>query len=616
MEYQHDLTWMIGGPQGGGINSAAESFAKALARGGYRIIMNIEFHSNIQGEHSYYKVRISDKQWNNLREKVHVLVALDEETVLGNTHNEWPTHYGHLPEMVPGGVVIYDGALKMDLSGQRQDVKYIPVPFDDLLREVLAEAGRANEFNALRVMTNSVGGGASAAALGVDLALYQESFKGGTGRRAALAELNAKAAEAGFNYVLNAMGGEQVFHLVPAVVPIVPPLLIRGINAAAIAKLKAGLGFQTYYPISPATDENVYLEQNGRAQNLTVVQVEDEISAINMAVGAAHAGARSSTSTSGPGLSLMAEGLGFASMTEAAGPVIFLWQRGGPSTGLPTRNEQADLQFALQPAHGEFPHLVLAPGDIHEIVEDSYEVFNWTDRYQIPAIVLIDKKLGGGFVTVDDLNLDRLPPVDRGALFEQNGDYLRHRFTSDGISARSIPGQEGGIFWTTTDEHDERGHITESADNRVRMMNKRMGKLRLAASEIPASRKLNFFGPADADVTIVGWGTTKGSILDAMEILQQEDNVKTNFLQVRLMRPFPVEEVTSILSKAKHTILVEENYVGQLGDLIREQTGIDLNQRLVKFDGRPFSEEELLEALRTALQNSSERRVVVTHLRP
>ncbi len=615
MEYQHDLTWMIGGPQGGGINSAAESFAKALARGGYRIIMNIEFHSNIQGEHSYYKVRIGDKQKNNLREKVDVLVSLDEETLLGNTHNEWPTHFGHLSEMTAGGVVIYDGALKMDLSGQRQDITYVPVPFDDLLRQILVEAGRGGEFNALRVMTNSVGGGASAAALGVDLALYQESFKGGTGRRAALVELNAKAAAAGYQYVLDALGTHQPFHLVSVSTPVVPPLLIRGINAAAIAKLRAGLGFQTYYPISPATDENVYLEANARAQNLTVVQVEDEISAINMAVGAAHAGARSSTATSGPGLSLMAEGLGFAAMTEAAGPVIFVWQRGGPSTGLPTRNEQADLAFALQPAHGEFPHLVLAPGDTEEIVQDSYEIFNWTDRYQLPAIVLIDKKFGSGFATVDDLGLDKLPPVDRGALFEPNGDYLRHRFTPDGISARSIPGQEGGIFWTTTDEHDERGHITESADNRVKMMNKRMGKLALAAKEIPSSRKLNFFGPDDADVTLVGWGTTKGSILDAMEILAEEDHVKTNFLQVRLLRPFPVEEVTKILSKAKRTILVEENYAGQLGDLIREQTGIDIGQRLVKFDGRPFSEEELLEALRLALHNN-ERRVVVTHLRP
>ena len=615
MDYNSDLTWMIGGPQGGGINSAAESFAKALVRGGYRIFMNIEFHSNIQGEHAYYLVRISDKDKGNLSEKAHVLVALDEETILGNVHNEWPSHNGHLTEMVKGGVVIYDGALKLDLTSKRQDLHYIPVPFDELLRKVLVEAGRGSEFNALRVMTNSVAGGASAAALGVDLDLYQESFKGGTGRRALLAGLNAQAAAEGYKYVMEALNNQHVFQLVHVTPPAVPPLLLRGVQAVALAKLKAGLAFQTYYPISPATDENVYLEANARAQDLVVVQVEDEISAINMAVGATHAGARTSTSTSGPGLCLMAEGLGFASITEAPGPVLFLWQRGGPSTGLPTRTEQADLELALHPGHGEFPHMVVAPGDMYDAVEDSYEAFNWADRYQMPVIVMVDKKFASGLATVDDLGLDKLPPIDRGAQFTPNGDYLRYLFTKTGVSPRSVPGQEGGIFWSTTDEHDQRGHITESSDNRVRMMDKRMGKLQLASREIPSTRKIHLHGPENADVTVVGWGTTKGEILDALEILEREDGLKANFLQVRLLRPFPVEEVTSILNRAKRTILVEENYSGQLGDLIRQQTGIKVGQRLVKFEGRPFSEEELLEAIRTALSSTQER-IVVTHLLP
>ncbi len=615
MSYNDDLTWMIGGPQGGGINSAAETFAKALARAGYRVYMNIEYHSNIQGEHAYYTVRVSTNPKRNLSEKVHVLVALDEETILGNTHNEWPSHRGHLPEIVPDGVVIYDGALGVDLSDRRQDLHYIGVPFDDLLKQVLEKAGRGNEFSSLRVMTNSVAGGASAAALGIDLSLYQESFKGGTGRRAALAALNAEAAEAGYLHVWEALNHERIFRLAPVKAPKIAPMMLRGNHAAAIAKLKAGLAFQTYYPISPATDENVYLESNARNYDLSVVQVEDEISAINMAVGAAHAGARSSTSTSGPGLSLMVEGIGFASITEAPGPVIFLWQRGGPSTGLPTRQEQADLAFVLQPTHGEFPHMVVAPGDIAEIVEDSYESFNWADRYQMPVIVVVDKKIGSAYETVDDLGLDKLPPIDRGVAFTPNGDYLRYQFTDNGISPRSTPGQEGGIFWTTTDEHDERGHITESTENRFRMMEKRMGKLNVAARELPAARKLTLHGPKDADITLVGWGTTKGAILDVMEILSREDGLSVNFLQVRMMRPFPSEEVAEILTRAKRTILVEENYSGQLGDLIRMRTGIAVHQRVVKFEGRPFSEEELLDALRTALREGRPR-VAVSHFLP
>lgn len=614
MQQLSDVTWMLAGPQGGGINAAAEAFAKALSRGGYRIFTGIEYHSNIMGEHSYYMVRISDTQKHNLSEKVHVLVSLDEESILGNHHNEWPSHYGHLRDMVEGGVVIYDGALKMDLSGKRQDLKYIGVPMDDLLRKVLEEAGRGSEFNALRVMTNSVAGGASAGALGMDLAIYQESFQGGTGRRAALAGLNAEAAKAGYDFVLNALGGEPAFKLATVTKPAQAPLLIRGVHATAIAKLKAGLGFQSYYPISPATDENVYLEANARAQDLVVVQVEDEVSAINMAVGAAHGGKRSSTSTSGPGLSLMCEGFGFASITEAPGPVLFLWSRGGPSTGLPTRSEQSDLTFALQPGHGDFPHIVVAPGDIDDIVEDAYEAFNWADRYQMPVIVMLDKKIQSGYQTVDELKFDKLPPIDRGKVFQRNGDYLRYEWTDDGISPRATPGQEGGIFWTTTDEHDQRGHITESAENRVRFMDKRMGKLALAGREIPSSRKITMFGPSDADVTLIGWGTMKGSVRDALEVLAQ-DGVKANFLQVRMMRPFPVAEVTEVLKKAKQTVLVEENYNGQLGDLIRSQTGITLDKRVVKFDGRPFSEEELVEGVKTAIK-SSETRIPVTHYLP
>jgi 2-oxoglutarate ferredoxin oxidoreductase subunit alpha len=345
-----------------------------------------------------------------------------------------------------------------------------------------------------------------------------------------------------------------------------------------------------------------------------VVQTEDEISAINMAVGAAHAGVRASTSTSGPGLSLMVEGLGFAAMTEAPGPVVFLWQRGGPSTGLPTRQEQADLRFALQPSHGEFPHMVVAPGDVEEIVADSYEAFNWADRYQLPVVVLVDKTLASTYTTVDDLGLDRLPPIDRGARFaadDAGRDYLRYALTGTGVSPRATPGQEGGIFWSTTDEHDPRGHITEEAGNRVAMMEKRMRKLELAAREIPAGRKIAVHGPRDADLTMVGWGSTKGPVLDAMRVLAQE-GVTANFLQVRLLRPFPAEEVAEVLGRARRAVLVENNYSGQLGNLIREQTGIDIPRRVLKYDGRPFSQEELLDGLRAALRGDGAR-VAVSH---
>jgi 2-oxoglutarate ferredoxin oxidoreductase subunit alpha len=381
-----------------------------------------------------------------------------------------------------------------------------------------------------------------------------------------------------------------------------------------IAKLKAGLGMQTYYPISPATDESVYLEQKGPQYQLTVVQCEDEISSINMAIGAAHMGVRAATSTAGPGFALMSEGFGFAAITEAPGPVVFLWQRGGPSTGLPTRTEQADLQFALHPAHGDFPHIVVASGDIEESFLDSFESFNWADRYQMPVVVLLEKFLASSLFTSDRIDTQGLR-IDRGLLYqpvspERNG-YRRHAITSDGISPRSVPGTAGGIFSTTSDEHDPQGHITEGIDNRIAMMRKRMGKLETVAREIPESFKWKLHGPANADLTIVGWGSTKGAILDALPEFEAEGR-KVNFLQVRMMRPFPAEAIGRILGKAAQTVLVEANYTAQLGGLIREHTGLAPQHRILKYDGRPFSRNEVVEGVSRAIAESQQE-VMVSH---
>ena len=623
-----DLNWLIGGPQGSGINLSAETFAKACTRAGYRVFASIEYHSNIMGEHSYERVRISTEDRGSALDAVHVLVALDAETLVGPHHGEFPEHRGHLHELVPGGGAVYDAAIKLDVAQlERDDVRLYAVPFDELLRQTLREFGREDQAARLRVMTNTIAVGASLALMGFAtdcfVEVIQEGFKG---RRAALGEMNGRAVELGAEFMRQHFPEPFAFTLPKVEPPARTPMLIRGMHAAAIAKLQAGLTFQAYYPISPATDENVYLESQQRNYDLLVVQTEDEISAINMAVGAAHVGARASTSTSGPGLALMVEGLGFAAMTEAPGPVLILWQRGGPSTGLPTRQEQADLRFALQPGQGEFPSIVIAPGDVPQTAEDCFEAFNWADRYQVPVIVLADKLLSSAFWTLDELSfagwqIDRgplaaLPPLQsnngNGASPGKMADYLRYAVVEGGVTPRALPGQEGGIFWSTTDEHDPRGHITENAQNRIDMMRKRMGKLDKAAAEIPTDRKVRLYGSPDAEYTLVGWGTTKGAILDAMAELAASGGPRCNFLQVRLMRPFPVAEVQAALH-GKQAILVENNYTAQLGALIREQTGIDLPVKVLKYDGRPFSQEEMVEGLRQAF-GQREGRVAVTHL--
>ena len=616
---RRELSWVIGGPQGGGINASAEIYAKALMRGGLHVFANIEFHSNIMGKHSYYRVTAAPVPVRSHVDAIHMLVALDQETLFGDAieRKHYPSHTGHVHQVAAGGGIVYDADLKIDQARfGRDDVHLYPIPFFEVLEQALAQVGKGGQSRKYIVMRNTVALGASVGIAGYDEELLfdaiREEFKG---RKAEAAEMNIAAVRVAAAYAREHFTARPERQLTP--LPQAerkPRLLIKGFQAVGIAKLKAGLGMQTYYPISPATDESVYLEQKGPAYQLTVVQCEDEISSINMAIGAAHMGVRAATSTAGPGFALMSEGFGFAAITEAPGPVVFLWQRGGPSTGLPTRTEQADLQFALHPAHGDFPHIVVASGDIEEAFYDSFESFNWADRYQLPVVVLLEKFLASSLFTSDRIDMRKLR-IDRGLVFQpispERDGYRRHALTSDGISPRSMPGTAGGIFSTTSDEHDPQGHITEGIENRIAMMRKRMGKLETAAREIPQEFKWKLHGPQSADLTLIGWGSTKGAVLDAIPELEAEGRT-VNFLQLRLMRPFPAEAISRILSSARKTVLVEANYTAQLGALIREHTGVEMQHRVLKYDGRPFSRNEVVEGVTRAVAER-EREVMVSH---
>jgi len=608
---------MIGGPQGSGINSVAENFAKACIRGGLHIFANIEYHSNIKGEHSYYRLRVESKAPRSHVDWVDLLVALDRETIFGDMNKPHPTHRGHRHEVSPGGGIIYDRSLNLtpDSFG-RDDIKLFPIPYMDLLVDALKEFGKDKELSKYQVMVNTIALGASLGLADYDFDLATEAIREGfTGRKAALGDLNVSAAKRGFDYAKKSFG-EDAFPTKLRKQPLSGKrMMIRGVQAVAIAKLKAGCGFQTYYPITPATDESEYLESHQKDYNMIVVQAEDEISAINMATGAAHAGLRSSTSTSGPGFSLMAEGLGWAGITEAPGPVVVLYQRAGPATGLPTRTEQADLRFALHAAHGEFPRIIIAPGDVVETYYDTFDSFNYAEHYQVPVILLTDKFLASTYQDIVPFNGDSLK-VDRGDMVRESDlatgtDYRRYRWTELGISPRAIPGQKGGIFWTTGDEHDEYGHITEAPDIRIKMMRKRMRKIELAGEVIPDAKKATLHGPKSAPITLVGWGSSKGAILDGMEDLKS-DGIETNFLQVRYVNPFPTNFVQQVLGSARRKIAIENNYSAQMAGLIREKTGIAMDNTIVKFDGRPFSQNEIYEGVKDIIKNGI-KEVTVSH---
>jgi 2-oxoglutarate ferredoxin oxidoreductase subunit alpha len=593
------------------------------------------------GKHSFYRVRVDDEDIRSYRDTADILVALDDETLTGDGHHRrWPTHFGHLHEINAGGGVIYDSEVEFQpKDSSRTDLRFYPVPFMEIIKKALEEVGKGEQARRYEVMKNTVGLGASLALCDYPFDLVAEVIRSQfKGKRSEVGELNVRAARLAFEHVKQKDDAKGFpYTLRPGAEP-KARILAKGYEIAAIAKLKAGCVFQTYYPISPATDESVFLERHQRDYNLLVVQCEDEISSINMAVGAAHMGVRVATATSGPGFALMVEGIGFASITEAPGPVLVLYQRGGPSTGLPTRQEQGDLQFALHPAQGDFPHIVIAPGDLRETYQDIFSAFNWAERYQMPIIVMSDKKLASVYTTIDKLEL-KYDKIDRGERFTGsewtaldakgpndsakghtgNGkdgevkEYLRYALTKDGISPRSRPGIPGGRFWVTSDEHDPDGHITEGVEMRMAMMHKRMGKLALAQKAIPQDQQYALHGPADAELTVVAWGSTKGTILDAIEELDAQGK-KINFLQCRLMKPFPAEAVGNILRKAKRIVSMEENYSGQLASLVTEHTGVIITDRINKYDGRPLSEDEVVRALANAYAGGKAE-PVVTHVR-
>ena len=608
---------MIGGPQGSGINSVAENFAKACISGGLHIFANIEYHSNIKGEHSYYRLRVDSRELRSHVDWVDLLVALDKETIFGDVDKAHPTHKGHRHEVSPGGGIIYDASYKLSPeSFGRDDISLFPIPYMTLLTDALKEFGKDRELSKYQVMVNTIALGASIGLVDYDFGLTSQAIKEGfTGRKAALGDMNISAAKHGYDYAQKTFPSNAFSTKLRKQGLGSKRMMIRGVQSVAIGKIKAGCGFQTYYPITPATDESEFLESHQEDYNMIVVQAEDEISAVNMATGAAHAGLRSSTSTSGPGFSLMAEGIGWSGITEAPGPVVVLWQRSGPSTGMPTRTEQGDLRFALHAAHGEFPRIIVAPGDVTESFYDTFDAFNYADRYQVPVILLLDKFIASTYRDIPIFDTNGMK-VDRGDILQDvdlanSPDYKRYQMTDLGISPRTRPGQKGGIFWTTGDEHNEYGHITEAADLRVHMMRKRMRKIELASQVIPDSKKVTLHGPLSAPTTIVGWGSTKGAILDGMEDLR-DSGLETNFLQIRYVNPFPTEPVRRLLSTSSRKVAIEGNYSAQMAGLVRELTGIAVDNKIVKFDGRPFSQNEIYEGVREIVKNGV-REVTLSH---
>jgi 2-oxoglutarate ferredoxin oxidoreductase subunit alpha len=653
-----DFSWMIGGVQGSGVDTSANIFARAAAAGGLSVFGKREYYSNIKGEHSYFQVRVSKTPVRSHVDTVDMLATFDEETIFrhalevrkdgGIVYN--PTQDGtelsDIPTIEPPVRVflteeLTKNGLSADVGGvlelaRRNGVHIYPVPYDDLLKKVGEKFGETS-LSALQRMLNVMAVAASFALLSYDEELVKGSIRKQFKSRPKVAEMNVEAVAVAYEFVGEKYDGGFGYKLEPVKTDEVR-LFVRGQSTVAMAKELAGCRLQTYYPITPASDESEYLEaheiidldgpagqDNPQAAeaaamkskgSIAVVQSEDEIAAVTMAIGGGIAGVRSSTSTSGPGFSLMAEGLGYAGMNEIP-VVVTLYSRAGPGTGLPTRHEQGDLRFALHAGHGEFPRLVLASGDLEEAFYDTVRAFNYAERYQTPVIHMVDKALANSDMTMAKFDVNRIK-IDRGLIMKdplsgvENGEFRRFQPGPGGISPRPPVGTKGAVYWHTGDEHDELGHISEDPTNRNTMMEKRMGKIDTADREIPIADRVNFFGPEDADITIISWGSTKGAILDAMEWLK-EDGISVNFVQIRLVNPFPTQYVKDVLAKAKKVIGIEMNYSGQLIGVLRERTCIPVEQLVVKYNGRPMSCEEVYYAVKTIAEGKAPKKVVLTH---
>ncbi len=559
---------IIGGEAGYGIMSAGLTLSRIATRSGYSIFQYAEYPSLIRGGHNMVQIVISRDVIATPYQHCNFLIALNSDTL---------TH--HASKLVSGAGVLYDLDIDSSLAHLPSDVHLFPVPLARLAKEVGGS-----------IMTrNTVALGASVALLGANMeyleAIILEEF---AQKKPTIQEKNIAAARAGYDYVRTHFSSFVTSTLVPRHhAP--ASLVMTGNEAMALASIAAGMQFAAVYPMTPTSAILQTLASYQEMYGFIYKQPEDEIAAINMAIGASFAGVRSMVATSGGGFCLMAEGYGLAGMTETP-LVIIEGMRGAPATGLPTWNEQGDLRFVLHAHQGDFPRIVLAPGDVTEAFHMTMDAFHLADKYQTPVVVLVDKHICESHERVLPFDY-RHYRIDRGKFVsKKQSRYVRYADAEDGISTRTIPGV-GNHFVANSDEHDVRGYSSETKEDRVMQMNKRMKKLEVCARE--DMQKPVLYGPADARVTIVSWGSNKGAIRAALRELPE-----VNFLHITWMNPFPTSAVRAILERAKHIVSVEANYSGQLAGLIAEHTGIHITDQLLAYDGRPIYPEEIIAHLK------------------
>ncbi|WP_256684348.1 2-oxoacid:acceptor oxidoreductase subunit alpha [Halococcus qingdaonensis] len=623
-----ELIWRIAGGSGDGIDSTSQNFTKALMRTGLDVFTHRHYPSRIRGGHTYVEVRAADHAVKSRGDGYDFLLALgdsfarnpqDGEAYYGNEEVKPLTE--NLDELREGGVIVYDEGLLdtdevEDFDERVEENDWHVYPLD--LRSLAREHGR-------EIMRNTAGVAATAALIDMDTEIFEELMADTMSGEMletnveVLEEAHAEVSEMEFTHDLEVPTGSHNEEQV----------LLNGSHSVAYGAIDEGCRFIAGYPMTPWTDVFTIMTQHLPSIGGISEQVEDEIAAASLAIGASHAGVKAMSGSSGGGFALMSEPLGLAEMTET--PLVLVEaMRAGPSTGMPTKPEQGDLEHILYTSQGDSNRVVFAPGTVAEAYEQSREAFRVAYEYQIPVVIVIDQKLSGELASVPASHFDREPNPDLGSVLSEeeiaeaphhaSGTFNRFRHDpEDGVSPRSIPGQKDGRFLATGNEHTPQGHIEESPDNRVAQVDRRTRKLESIRSDLDDKEHSNqtYYGPEDAEHGILVWGSQQGSVEEAVDRLnEQGESVK--MLGVSDLMPYPKEDVTAFLESVDECLVVEMNITAQFRGLTQKELGRfgEKMSSLLKYNGNPFEPAEVVEGFDIQVNGGDEPPTAQTRIEP
>jgi 2-oxoglutarate ferredoxin oxidoreductase subunit alpha len=561
-KFKDDISIVLCGEAGQGIQTVERILTHVLKRSGFNVFATKEYMSRIRGGSNSTEIRASSKKVSAVLQKMNILIPLSKGAI------------EHVKRRIsPETIIIGEKEnIPNDLPVEKYQV--IEVPFSKMASDIGG-----------RVYSNIIGTGVISGLLKVEREILQGYIKQHFSKKSEeIIMRNIEAVKKGYEIVGDLLNKEKIEVDIQKSPQTKEEILINGAEAVGLGALAGGCNFISSYPMSPSTGVLVFFSQQMSDFGVIAEQAEDEISAINMAIGAWYAGGRAMVTTSGGGFSLMTEGLSLAGMLETP-VVIHLAQRPGPATGLPTRTEQADLELALYAGHGEFPRIIFAPGKLEDGFYLTQRAFNLADQYQIPVFILTDQYFIDSYYNIPVLDVAKTKIESHVIKTDKN--YKRYKLNNNGISPRGIPGYGEGLVSVDSDEHDEEGHITENLDLRTKMVNKRLEKLESIKKEVIPPELV---GSENYTNLIIGWGTTYHVIKEALEELGRED---TSFLHFKQVYPL-YQETEKFLQKAEKRILIENNATAQLGKLIKLNTGIDIENKILKYNGVAYAVEEVV----------------------